>query len=393
MRLGGSLDSDGSSPGPEGGPEIEASVQSAIAQAKDEGTHADDLDEGVATAVNGADTGSSWRSSGDPRHRDRASSLVARRQWRLAADVRRRGPTSPRSAGSTPATASGFRGWTPGSSSDRGPRRAGWVWSRSGSGSTSGSAPWSGRMPRPRSPRRVSLGPRSSRSAPASPTPRRLMTSGRIVAEADARALRPGPRRLGRPEDGSTPWRRRRAGAGRDQRDRLVDQRGQGEPGPPCPGRGGVSEAPGPLRSRLADAQRRRGEPRRPQADLAALALLRRPRLLRPRARPLQARRRPREQDAQPRFRLFEPGRSVLTPGGPGLARRGCRLVQAGQEGEDRGRHRRLQRRPPRPRPHPDPHPGAGRFAIPPLPDRAVHAIDTIGWFGSRKVAADRIRQ
>ena len=98
-------------------------------------------------------------------------------------------------------------------------------------------------------------------------------------------------------------FRRRRGGAGdrRDQRHRLVDPRREGDDGPLGQGRRRLQAPARPLRQQHADPHEPRREPRGPEAHLAALALLRRPRLLRPRARPLQARLRPREPDARPR--------------------------------------------------------------------------------------------
>ncbi len=179
---------------------------------------------------------------------------------------------------------------------------------------------------------------------------------------------------------------RGRAGPERGRRHRRVDPRGEGQPGQARPRRRGLPEDRRPERPRDQDARRPRPEPRGPEADLAALALLRRAGrsttassvLFKPGA----------ERDSRTLAAddLFERGRSVLTAGGRKQlddvgawftkakhAKSEVVIAAFTDDGRDPDLAQILTQ---------EQAEAVRNYLV------GKHAIDSIGWFGSRKVAA-----
>ena len=211
---------------------------------------------------------------------------------------------------------------------DRRPPPPARAFGRDGQDRRAGGRRREGRRDRPRPARRRRPWPTAARSRPSRPIE---------VADLlrDASPVLEEARRRGR---------RRQRGPGRDQRHRRRDPPGQGDARQLVQDDEAYQKLVGALQARGADAGRPGREPRRLEADLAALAILQRPRVQRPRPRPLPARLRARE----PHPGRGRPVRArPLRPDGPGPrpARRGRRLVQGDPPAADGGRHRRLHRR------------------------------------------------
>ena len=198
-------------------------------------------------------------------------------------------------------------------------------------GSTSGCVRSSARTPSPASSPKGWSARASSRSRRAGRDARRGRRGGRDPVGGAGRAQRPDE------EDRSLAPEARRPGpdgpdrAGRDQRHRQLDPRGQGIARQVRPGRGRLSEPDVPDPPRRAHGHGPGRQPDRAQADLAAVSLLRL-------AAPTSSARRSCIQPGSRRdsrtFRaedLFEPGRAILTPVGRTRLDEVAPLVQAGQ--------------------------------------------------------------
>ena len=329
------------------------------------------------------------RPGGPGAGRLRRSYQVAGRQWRVQKTFRVRAEFADdrRAGGGPPGPGPGDRRRGGRARSCR--RRAGPAGRRWCSGSTSGSGRWSAPTPWPGSSPRGWSAPRSSRSSPAGPTPRRWPSCGPIASERPIELADLLKRGLRPRSSGSTPWPRppSRAWARSTPIAALDPQGARGASASSSSDDEAYRKLVALSRPRRADARRPGGEPRRPEADLAALALLQRPRLLRPRPRPLPPRRRARQPDP-PR------GRPVRArPVGPDAPAAGSRLdeVAAWFKKVQPARHPRSSSPPsptttatptsPRSSPRSRPTPSASTSS-------RSHAIDSAGWFSSRKVAA-----